>query len=472
MEFKSERQLRKNQMLNFNQQKEDFENHQKAANRKNSLNENELTSCHETSPLKFRKVAQTPNPGVEGLHNNIGYSKLIEDSTKIYEEAIKQQKKILESKNSVKTSISKAFIWLNEKVKQVKQDLENNVENYYDCVFATFSANNARLKSILTEIKDLKETLEKSQSHSLKHIFDQKKLILMQEINNFDSNICKSIEQKPVFNWAIDRSIINFCELPFFENEKQSNIITDNLYYRKMSRPITSSNKNMTSSDLSEKQVYPKIKMQLRNPRLKNNQERTRHPTEPSPNMSEISNIMLEELDGNLLTSKKEVSKSSLSCLSSPISTPRGASKYRSFIKNYNEDNVERKFSFTAFEKKKRKATNLDFSREQITDSILLKEVLPKINLNDDLKIINLADNLLSDKGVKHLLKHIKNMAVEEIVLINNDISPSTLDYLLSFTKYNSSMKIVRLLLEGFEKTPKLENKINTLREKGIHIIY
>ena len=52
-------------------------------------------------------------------------------------------------------------------------------------------------------------------------------------------------------------------------------------------------------------------------------------------------------------------------------------------------------------------------------------------------------NNNLTDDGMKYLLKSIKKLKVEYLYLSNNNLDETSLDYLISFRKYNKSLKTV-----------------------------
>lgn len=66
-------------------------------------------------------------------------------------------------------------------------------------------------------------------------------------------------------------------------------------------------------------------------------------------------------------------------------------------------------------------------------------------HLTKDTSEINLESNALSEIGLKHLLKMIKQNQVKVINLQHNELKEPALDYLISFSKYNQCLNLVDL---------------------------
>lgn len=87
-------------------------------------------------------------------------------------------------------------------------------------------------------------------------------------------------------------------------------------------------------------------------------------------------------------------------------------------------------------------------------------------------KTIKLNNNMITDQGLKFLLKSIKDMGVEYLFLNNNGLKETALDYVISFRKYNSTMKCVYLGNNSISKTSsKTRMKLRLLEEGSISVV-
>ena len=86
-------------------------------------------------------------------------------------------------------------------------------------------------------------------------------------------------------------------------------------------------------------------------------------------------------------------------------------------------------------------------------------------------KTIKLNSNSITEQGLKYLLKSIKDLNVEYLFLNNNGLKETALDYIISFRKYNASMKCVYLAGNSISKSSsKTKLKLKLLEEGSISV--
>lgn len=104
-------------------------------------------------------------------------------------------------------------------------------------------------------------------------------------------------------------------------------------------------------------------------------------------------------------------------------------------------------------------------------DDAKLEAYLSQYEVHQAARTITLSGNAITDKGVKHLLKHITGLRVETLYLAENCLRDRALDYILSFSKYNAALKAV-FLQENRIDPRSHENKarLAKLKKAGIQI--
>lgn len=113
----------------------------------------------------------------------------------------------------------------------------------------------------------------------------------------------------------------------------------------------------------------------------------------------------------------------------------------------------------------------LDLSSAGIDDKAL-ENLSKKIGELKTCKTIKLNNNMITELGVKSLLKAIKDLSVEYLFLNNNSLKDTALDYIISFKKYNSSMKCVYMNHNSISKsTSKTKIKLKLLEEGNISVV-
>ena len=445
------------------------------ASRKGSFN---LEANKFQEKITSRRMVQTPGEYQSKFSNTVSYGSLIENTKKIYKEASAHQQLILTRKKEAMESIENSFARLNDHVNELKSNLEAEVEEYFDCIFAHHSSRLAKIKSTSSELTDLNLAMEKANSSTLSYIFNQKKNSLISELNQFQENASAVSNERPHFNWAVIQSLDSFCVFspfgqpdysPEIHKKEKENFKIDNKALRKPS--IISSSKTVSLAGNPAKRTLqpprksncePKVNIDFKHPSLNTN-----------VSFQDLPDLTQELLNDKLMTNKKNTSTTSLSCMTSPITTPRTPSHYRSFLKINNEKEVDPLVLSRAFDIQEDNKCHVNLSLMKISDSRLIKEILPKLNVSLNIVSINLDNNFLTDKGVKYLLKHVKDMKVTEILLRKNQMTEGSLDYLLSFTKYNNSLKKVCLSKStSNDHKNKVEMKLKALKEKGILVIF
>lgn len=139
-----------------------------------------------------------------------------------------------------------------------------------------------------------------------------------------------------------------------------------------------------------------------------------------------------------------------------------------SALKNQREGcNVKIKLTSIMENFLKSKNSTLDLSNVGITDSLIAEILVPHITTMQNLRHLNLSFNAITDKGLKSILKAIKDLPIETLYITDNSLKDTAFDYLLSFRKYNSSLKAVYMANNLINKvSSKIKLKVKSLEEK------
>ena len=87
------------------------------------------------------------------------------------------------------------------------------------------------------------------------------------------------------------------------------------------------------------------------------------------------------------------------------------------------------------------------------------------------IEVIDLGDNYLTTRSLKYFLKHLQDINVYEILMDKNNLDVKAINYLLSFTKYNSSMqKFTYGRVNPKDITSKINKALNVLKKKGLAV--
>lgn len=115
--------------------------------------------------------------------------------------------------------------------------------------------------------------------------------------------------------------------------------------------------------------------------------------------------------------------------------------------------------------------TVLNLSESNLSDG-WMEEELVVLKSPKAFAEINLRKNHLTEKGLKLLLKGIKELQVQKLDLSENSMGNSSLDYLISFSKYNKAMRVVDLRKNKISRTePAISSKIVFLKKKNIEVL-
>lgn len=88
-------------------------------------------------------------------------------------------------------------------------------------------------------------------------------------------------------------------------------------------------------------------------------------------------------------------------------------------------------------------------------------------------KTIKLNNNMITEQGLKLLLKSIKELSVEYLFLNNNCLKETALDYFISFRKYNAALKCIYLNNNSITKSSsKARLKLKLLEEGSISVVF
>ena len=91
----------------------------------------------------------------------------------------------------------------------------------------------------------------------------------------------------------------------------------------------------------------------------------------------------------------------------------------------------------------------LDFRKKGLNDKDA-KELAYLIYLKfSEIEVLDLGNNYFTTKSLKHFLKNLQEINIREIYMDKNNIDITTINYLISFTKYN---KTIRKFVFGRER--------------------
>jgi hypothetical protein len=104
-------------------------------------------------------------------------------------------------------------------------------------------------------------------------------------------------------------------------------------------------------------------------------------------------------------------------------------------------------------------------------DDAKLEAYFKQTDLTPAIKTLTLNGNQITDRGIKFVLKEITPLNVENLYLAENNLKEKSLDYLLSFSKYNNSLKVVFMQDNKIDaKLHENKTKILKLKKSGIQV--
>lgn len=114
--------------------------------------------------------------------------------------------------------------------------------------------------------------------------------------------------------------------------------------------------------------------------------------------------------------------------------------------------------------------SRLDLSNLNIDDHQIL-QLTGGISKLTELKTLKLNGNKLTERGLKRLLKALMNSRLEYLFAANNKMTGKALDYLLSFSKYNTHLRSVCLQGNSInEQSLSNKEKIKKVQAKGMTV--
>lgn len=218
-------------------------------------------------------------------------------------------------------------------------------------------------------------------------------------------------------------------------------------------KSMLSKNNPSTHSLLSNNSINPiyttkKPRTPLNfSPNLSNVSNVTKNSTSPSPFKSSIPNQRLSEI---MVVDKENCQR---------------------LANTYDADQTLGKLKKALERAEKAGLPVLDLSKCDIDDKVM-EDLSRNIRNLSKLKTINLDGNSLTELGLKHLLKNIKENVVEYLFLNQNKLKDSALDYLISFRKYNTKLKAVYMSNNPINQTShKVKAKTNMLDDNNIVVV-
>jgi hypothetical protein len=114
----------------------------------------------------------------------------------------------------------------------------------------------------------------------------------------------------------------------------------------------------------------------------------------------------------------------------------------------------------------------LNFAHFGLDDS-KLEYQLNQTEIGQSVRTITLSGNHITERGVKFLLKLITPLNVETLFLSENNLRDRTLDYIISFSKYNTALKSVFLQDNKIDaKSAETKAKVAKLKRVGIQVFF
>ena len=406
-------------------------------------------SNFESGALNLSKIKLESEP--EDTHT------LVEKARSIIDDESNYQRLITHKKESILETVEISYRKLLTIIEETKEAMKKNLVMYFNETSNKHLTNINKLKSIITEMKELSTRSRSGNNSILLKEKSKMKDKLVSKIETFEKSRKDLISDKPRFDWSLVSLIRNFFEF------------TPGGHRVISGREIDPSNRRNSgdhqlrlsvSSNKSQNQTCLKVN---------HNQliEKTAHRNMTYVN---LSNDDQDDLTLERLNTGKEITGNVISSIITKNVTPRGTVHQRMFLKP-GDDNSCKYLIRAKSSNKEDDHHTLNLSYMKITDQMLERNILPTLNLDSLIRRINIDNNHLTDKGVKLLLKHIKDFGVEELSLGNNSLGEGTIDYLLSFTKYNQKLRLVNLTKVNFESNiDKVNSKISHLKDKGITV--
>lgn len=114
------------------------------------------------------------------------------------------------------------------------------------------------------------------------------------------------------------------------------------------------------------------------------------------------------------------------------------------------------------------KTFTFDLSGIVFSDQII-DQMTPQMRSLYNCKTLKLCTNGLKDNGLRKVLKSIEKLSIEFFFLTNNSLTEGALEYLLSFSKYNGSLRNVYLNGNSINKTAsRVKELVRALESKNI----
>jgi hypothetical protein len=177
-----------------------------------------------------------------------------------------------------------------------------------------------------------------------------------------------------------------------------------------------------------------------------------------------------------------------------PPKTPKGPSRLKTESNLLSDRSpLVQRFENSPNKRQTSRANNQVIPETQTSQKLQSSKIIPKsmsINLAsagfDDFKIeayfrkspitpgiksINLSCNQITDRGLKSILKLMTANFIETLFLTDNQLRERSLDYLLSFAKYNTILKSVFLQENRIDQQSlDVKNKVFQLKRVGIQV--
>lgn len=119
----------------------------------------------------------------------------------------------------------------------------------------------------------------------------------------------------------------------------------------------------------------------------------------------------------------------------------------------------------------KSKTDTLDLSGHGMTNKDL-ECILKRFSSFGQFSTLKLNKNQLTENSLKNILRQIKGLRIQFIFLTENNLNESSLDYFISFLKYNQSLKAIYLAGNPLiVPSPTLGKKVKLLENKNIMVV-
>ena len=141
------------------------------------------------------------------------------------------------------------------------------------------------------------------------------------------------------------------------------------------------------------------------------------------------------------------------------------------YLLSESKTNAQKAFYGLVHENNTSHAIYLDLRNQSLGDKDSKELSLLIATRFSEIKVLDLSDNYFSTRSLKNFLKKLQKINIKEIRMEKTNIDIKAINYLISFMKYNKSLK--KFLFVNVDRTKissSYMEKISTLKKKGLSI--